>query len=616
MDRRHNDPQTPHERARVLASDRLDEPLEAADEAWLEGHLAGCDACRAIAAAYAEDRALLRAMPVPEPPRDLWARTSVALERERAGRSTPLASASRLRIRWQALAGTAAVLLIGVVAGRALLPPPGSGVAVTGSAAPSGGTTADATPLDVSTGDVAWAAPGADGTYTVNLANLDSVCPDTASARPDCGSLDAGAKAIGSLRSRPGQVVLAPEAGQAAVVDASAATTGGSIMVVPMDRPTPQPSSPPASQTTPAPTPKPSATATTSPTESPTTAASSGKPPASGSPSPSAGSATASPPAASPTTGPSNSPKPTPSAAGSPDATDTPLPTATAAALAIIEDVIVVGGDAAYSPDGEWLAFSARPADGSAGPDVFVWRVGDERAVPLTDDHGTVFSAWVDDKILASRAAPAGSASASGASADPGHRLPISIQLDPATGKQRGSDLVGLWRPVVDPTGRWVVYWKGSLVPDGATHTLVPADGRLVIDRWDADLGDGPDGTSGAQPLVDGKDADPAPAFEARWDPTGRFLGLWRADPLTAGLGRLDLLAIDRTTGLVDPDHKPSLRAAPALAGFAIGDGRIAWATPPGQDGDGSRLLVLAWKGPDAGRTRSQPAPEDIVVVR
>lgn len=83
---RHNDPQTPHERARALASDRLDGPLPASEAIWLDEHLAGCDDCRATAAAYAEDRELLRALPVPEPPRDLWARTSVALDRERAGR--------------------------------------------------------------------------------------------------------------------------------------------------------------------------------------------------------------------------------------------------------------------------------------------------------------------------------------------------------------------------------------------------------------------------------------------------------------------------------------------------------------------------------------------------
>ena len=35
---------------------------------------------------------------------------------------------------------------------------------------------------------------------------------------------------------------------------------------------------------------------------------------------------------------------------------------------------------AAYSPDGAWFAFTARPSDGSAGPDIYVWRVGDQLA--------------------------------------------------------------------------------------------------------------------------------------------------------------------------------------------------------------------------------------------
>ena len=68
MDRRHNDPQTPHERARVLASDRLDGPLDAEDAVWLDGHLAGCDECRSIAAAYAADRELLRRCRCPSHP--------------------------------------------------------------------------------------------------------------------------------------------------------------------------------------------------------------------------------------------------------------------------------------------------------------------------------------------------------------------------------------------------------------------------------------------------------------------------------------------------------------------------------------------------------------------
>ena len=38
---------TPHDRARSRAAERIDAPLDAAEAAWLDEHLAGCEACRA-----------------------------------------------------------------------------------------------------------------------------------------------------------------------------------------------------------------------------------------------------------------------------------------------------------------------------------------------------------------------------------------------------------------------------------------------------------------------------------------------------------------------------------------------------------------------------------------
>jgi len=607
---RHNDPQTPHERARSLASDRLDAPLTASDAIWLDEHLAGCADCRAIAAAYAEDRELLRSLPVPEPPRDLWARTSVALERERAARPEPELAPPTPRVRWEALVGIAAVLIVGVLVGRSLLPSGGSPGVGLGSPVPTvaGSAAAGATPIAVAPAPVSWVERGADGSYTVNLASVNAVCQDESA----CAPLNAGAQAIASLHSRPGSVVLAPKAPQAAVVESSASTTGGSIIVVPITRPTPAPSPVPTATATPA-----GSAAGSSSSPSPAASASpSGTPSASKSPaapvSPSPTPSATTEPTASPEPSASAEPSPTPTA--SPVATGTPAPTA-AAALAIIENVIVVGGDAAYSPDGSWLAFSARPADGSAGPDVYVWQVGDARARAITDDHQTVFSDWDDQQIVASRPAvttdKAASASSDGTS-------PVSVVLDPATGTQIGPDLHDIWLPVVDGSGRWVVYWSGQLVFDATTRTWLPGDGRLAIDRWSATDGSTPAATPDPQPLDAGTGSDHVQDWEVRWDPTGHYLGVWIGDPLTPGIGRLSVLPIDRSTGRVDTSHDAILRDTPALAGFAIGDGRIAWATPPGENGDGSRLSVLAWKGPDAGRMHSEPAPaqEDIVVVR
>ncbi len=617
MERRHNDPQTPHERARLLASDRLDGSLSASDTAWLDEHLRGCESCRSIAGAYAGNRELLRSLPVPEPPRDLWARTSVAIERER-GRSGSAAARPRMRLRRQTLVALLAVIVVGVVVGRSLVPSgDSSGVGLSSpapgtSSGPGSNAIAGATPLAVPPGDVAWAMPGADGSYTVKVANVDAVCPEDAAPAPACAPLNAGATQIVSLASKPGSIVLAPQAGQATVVDSTATTTGGSIIVVPIARPTPTPTTPASASPSASAPPTASASPSSSPDTSPTAA---------GSPTPSVGptatvgpSQTATPPE-TPTPSPSTEPSASPSASPSP--TGTPAPTLPAA-LAIIDDVIVVGGDASYSADGQWLAFSARPADGSHGPDVYVWQLGDQTARALTTDHRTVFSDWVDGRVLVSRSVPGPKPDPNAASPAPDQGSPVSVLLDPATGKQDGSTLTGIWQPVVDPSGRWVVYWTGTLAYDEGAKMFVPDQGRLVVDGWDAVLDEAPNPSPDPQPLLDTKTDAPVRDWEVRWDPTGRYVGAWVADPLTAALGRLSLIAIDRTTGRVDDTRKPLLRNASALAGFAIGDGRIAWATPPGQDGEGSRLLVLAWKGPDAGRIQSDPASSqgDIVVVR
>ncbi|MGZ6258889.1 MAG: anti-sigma factor family protein, partial [Candidatus Limnocylindrales bacterium] len=67
---------------RVLLARRLDEPLPASDAVALEEHLKGCPACRGTAHDYAAQRDQLRALATPPPPRDLWARTSTALDHE------------------------------------------------------------------------------------------------------------------------------------------------------------------------------------------------------------------------------------------------------------------------------------------------------------------------------------------------------------------------------------------------------------------------------------------------------------------------------------------------------------------------------------------------------
>jgi hypothetical protein len=52
-----------------------------------------------------------------------------------------------------------------------------------------------------------------------------------------------------------------------------------------------------------------------------------------------------------------------------------------------------------------------------------------------------------------------------------------------------------------------------------------------------------------------------------------------------------------------------------ALPGFSISKGRLAWASPPGQEGEGSRIHIVAWSGNGVGSVESAPG-EDLVLVR
>ena len=90
--------------------------------AWLEDHLAGCDACRVVATLYEADRLALRAMRdrTPEPPRDLWARTSAAIERESAARAGDRAAGATRRPR-PALGVLSGVAVIAVVIGASVM---------------------------------------------------------------------------------------------------------------------------------------------------------------------------------------------------------------------------------------------------------------------------------------------------------------------------------------------------------------------------------------------------------------------------------------------------------------------------------------------------------------
>jgi hypothetical protein len=89
------------------------------------------------------------------------------------------------------------------------------------------------------------------------------------------------------------------------------------------------------------------------------------------------------------------------------------------------------------------------------------------------------------------------------------------------------------------------------------------------------------------------------------------------ADPVQPTVGRLSLLTIDQLTARADPSA-PLLVGTPALPGFSLAVDRLAWVTPPGQDGQGSQLQVMAWQGTSAGTIESLPIPdsEQLIVAR
>jgi hypothetical protein len=198
----------------------------------------------------------------------------------------------------------------------------------------------------------------------------------------------------------------------------------------------------------------------------------------------------------------------------------------------------------------------------------------------------------------------------------------------------------------VDPHGRAAVYWSGRLEPteDGLGWTT--RNGKLVVGRWDdvtpsaAPSASSSPATSPTTTVTVTNDATSSPDesataaddadqqrnrsettiangpltdWDARWDVTGTRLAVWIADSNNPTVGRLSLYVVDPFNGKIDLS-KPPLDNEPALAGFALADGHLAWAAPAKDGSSESSVLVLAWTGDDFGKVES--APGDILLVR
>jgi hypothetical protein len=609
---RHHDQESTHDRARALISSQLLEPLAEDESTWLRRHLEACAECTRNREAFAADQSLLRALreTTPQPPRDLWARTAAAIDREAPSRRRgPAGAAARPSRRplWTGLplGATAGALLVLVVVVSSLrgpvpqvAPPASGGTALVSPVVPP----PQPTPLAVDADDVGWVRSAANGRWELVISKVDEVCPSSRQGCEDLG-VDSEPRTV-DLGNSPTSVTMSLHQDQ--LVVSSRGNANGSkpdkVYVVPLATSGPVVTDHP-------------------PTEAPPTDTPATEPPGS--------------PTSSPIVVPSETPGSTPQGA-----------------IEIASGVTLVG-EAAYSASGR-VAFSARPADGSTGPDLYLWQAGDTAATQVTDDHQTYFSAWLGETVVASRVnvpveTPAASPAASPESPDASAAAipaaaaahPVSFLLDPATGVRTDLTQPDVWLPVVDPERRVTAYWSGTLVPtsDGLDWQL--GEGQLVLDRWvkpgsapspsepaaassdpSTEPAADPSSDPSAAPLeVVGPAGTPTPlevgdvlVFKALFDTQGTRLAIWTSDDAAAEVGRLHLVVLDPETGTVDADLTP-LAGEPALRRFSIDEGRLAWVSPPGQDGQESAVQVLGWHGRDFGEIKTLPA-KDLFIVR
>src|SRR4051812_47374786 len=237
--RRHPRWASVHERARSGAAERLDAPIDREESAWVDAHLESCPDCRSVAADYEAQSLELRVLRdrAPEPPRDLWARTAAAIERESSragvGRDTPARRPARRSPRTAAapLGALSALLVVVVVVGATLLSqrpvpgPAGTSNPTTVAVASPRLTFPGATPFAVAAGNVDWLRLGGNNQIEIFDSQVQRVCPERQGA--DCPPIAEPSPKSLTLPDVPSSVVKSPSDGDF-VVD-----TGNGMYVVP-----------------------------------------------------------------------------------------------------------------------------------------------------------------------------------------------------------------------------------------------------------------------------------------------------------------------------------------------------------------------------------------------
>jgi len=560
-----------HAAARRLLAARMDGLLTATETRFLAEHLTGCVPCRSVARAYQEGHEALHALRPTVPPRDLGARIGAALDREMAGAQRTLRLPQGLPRPSAALvgpvvAGASAVIVL-VVGARLLLAPPAAPATGPGStAAAMVSATPAATPFAVPAAELALVEQGSEG-LTVYRAAVSEMCPTTS---VDCATTAYESRRMIGIASDlvPRGVAIDRENRRMALLaeDPLGADTVSVVVLPPIDeRADPRGAGPGPDGRWPV-------------------AGAGGSP----------GNALASL-----------------SPGGGVVPADAP-----ARVLAVLEGVQAVGAPPAWSPDGSMLAFSAMPVDRSRGPDIYLWRPGQDRARRLTTDHGSWFASWSGGRVVVSRLERGG-----------GRQVADTVLVDPADGAEEVAHLLNAWLPSVDPSGRFAVAWRGTLT--GGLAQVRPRSGGLSLVDWQVV---DPGASSGATPLAmlgpagprratgpapaparapsawlesiepGSRDAPAALDWEVQWATSGTTFGYWLADARGASWGRLTVLRVLPDARRIDRD---ATLLGPTLArrSFSLGEERIAWVAPADEGADGE-LHVRTWGGPGEGSIR------------
>jgi hypothetical protein len=592
-----------HAHFRDLISARLDGSLKPADGSALRAHLKACPNCRQVDHDYSEQRRLLRSLPPQAAPRDLWARTSAALDRELLRESSPGYGRRRSAVGAGLTALTRPLSVPSVLLVSAVSLTMATVLVITQMGPnlrfPNPAAGPNATPFD---GGVALAFVGADKSGLVLYrTRVDEGCPNAA----ECPGEDAvQARVTFPASFQPSTLALAPRGDRLAIMGSD--TNSESVFAV-MDLPPFNPSN--------------------------------------------AGDAPSRPRPRGPL--PSTSPTPEGSVVvvtrtPSPGAGGTGQVTTDVVMSTILDDVLGVGAAPAWSADGLALAFSAMPSDRSAGPDIYLWKVGDVRARPITGDHRSYFASWAANTNVVSRADVSPATVFSGP-------VITNLAINVATREQRTVRGPELWLPQVDPSGRRAVGWHGQL--GWSASEVVPLHGELYLVDWAAldpfgaaapvavPTADAVDMSGGGAPVIlpplaSGGDDPPARPIEeptpratdsvsgplapvesenpsgpvtdrrliaiepdrdpiqhsvtdwrVQWSADGRMLAQWIADESSKVWGRLSVIAIGQDGGLLAP---AILTPTAAKRGFNLASNRVAWVAPS-EDSLSGDLRLRVW---------------------